>query len=67
MATKKYVYLFTKLGYFLLKLGPFLAGVRPNGSAEPSVKLAGPFGFGRTTFLGVRSFTKWKKCENAHT
>ena len=34
-----------------------LDGVRPNGSAEPSVEMTEPFGFGRTTFLAVRSFT----------
>ena len=34
-----------------------MAKVRPNGSAEPSVEMAEPFGFGRTTFLAVRSYT----------
>ena len=36
---------------------PNLAEVRPNGSAEPSVEMAEPFGFGRTTFFAVRSYT----------
>ena len=31
--------------------------VRPNSSAEPSVEMAEPFGFGRTTFLADRSYT----------
>ena len=34
-----------------------MAEVRPNGSAEPSVELAEPFGFGRTSFLADRSYT----------
>ena len=34
-----------------------MAKVRPNGSAEPSVKLAEPVRFGRTTSLADRSFT----------
>ena len=37
---------------------PKMAEVRPNGSAEPSVEMAEPFGFGRTALLAVRSFTK---------
>ena len=46
---------------------PNLAEVRPNGSAEPSVEMAEPFGLGRTTFFAVRSYTrnssnKNKKC-----
>ena len=52
------MYFFMKIRlFFLQKSGHFLAEVRPNGSAEPSVKLAEPFGFGRTTFSAVRSFT----------
>ena len=37
--------------------GPYLDEVRPICSAEPSVKLAEPVRFGRTTFLADRSFT----------
>ena len=42
---------------FRSNLLPFFAKVRPNCSAERSVKMAEPFGFGRTTFLAVRSYT----------
>ena len=38
----------------------FLAEVRPNSSAERSVEMAELFGFGRTTFLAIRSFTTQK-------
>ena len=42
---------------FGLNVLPNLAEVRPNGSAEPSVEMAEPFGFGRTAILAVRSYT----------
>ena len=38
-----------------------MAEVRPNCSAERSVEMAEPFGFGRTTFLAVRSFTTFSR------
>ena len=38
-----------------------MAEVRPNGPAEPSVEMAEPVRFGRTTFLADRSFTKINK------
>ena len=41
------------------KSGDIPAEVRPNCSAERSVEMAEPFGFGRTTFLPVRSFTNF--------
>ena len=59
------------LAKYLGKLGSFLAEVRPNRSAEPSVEMTEPFGSAEPRFwligrtlgeINCRDFTRAKNC-----